>query len=71
MKKYGLLLIKGDDVTVLETHEDKDIALTRGLALSKNYPKDEYLVSCVLSDFDENNNISKPYKWMCVKSWIY
>ena len=70
MYKVALLLIKGDDAKVLETFETKEEALKRGDELFKQYTQDESLLSCVATEIDENNNIVKPYRWMCYRSWL-
>lgn len=71
MMKYGILLSKGDNETVLETHTDKDIALERGAELRKLYTREQGLINCVKTDFDEKNNMINPNKQICIKAWIF
>ena len=57
MKKYAIELTKGDNEIILETFESKEQAMAAGEGYRKKYTREQGLLSCILADFDEENNM--------------
>lgn len=55
--KYTIILTKGNDRKVISTHDTKEEALEAGKNYNATLAKNAGVVSCVLADVDENNNI--------------
>lgn len=57
MKKFAIKITKGDDVTILGVRNTKEEAMLLGTELRKQHSRDTGLLTCIESDFDENNHM--------------
>ncbi len=68
MEKFAIKLVKDDNSTILETFEDKDVALAAGAKYRKKYTREQGLISCIQAEFDENGNMVGG-KYKLVDAW--
>ena len=58
MQKFGIILVKGNDVRVLETMEDKEAAYAAKKRWRELFENPFGMVSMVKADFDENDRMT-------------
>lgn len=69
MKKFAIELTKGDDETILALFDTKEEAMAVGEQYRKQYTREQGLVSCILTDFDEKGNrVGNSYR--LYHSWL-
>lgn len=57
MKKFAITLTHGNDKTILALFDTKEEAMAAGEQYRKKFTREQGLVSCILADFDERENM--------------
>lgn len=69
MQKYGIKITKGNDYRIVGVYQTVEEALENGDKVYNRLPGNSGTVSCILADFDENNNMVNS-KYKLIKAWI-
>lgn len=69
MRKFAIKITKGNDIEIVSTHETKEEAFTNGDTVYKQLSAASGTVSCILADFDDNNNMVGN-KYQLYKTWV-
>lgn len=69
MRKFAIKITKGNDIEIISTHATKEEAFQNGDIIYGQSSVTSGTVSCILADFDENNNMIGN-KYQLYRTWI-